>query len=147
MKSRICLREGRPAERLLGIMIAPPLDGEGLGRCEGDARDLQPPLVRDASLFALYADDHPAPTPPHQGEGLNHRSWLSLLPRRLMVEWTTRLSRSDWHATQVRTPGSASRRFLGIGSPQSSHSSALSPLGVSARARRIASFTVSSIWS
>jgi hypothetical protein len=44
-----------------------------------------------------------------------------------MVEWTTALSRSVWQATQVRTPGSASRRFFGIGSPQSSHSSALSP--------------------
>src|SRR6476469_8265845 len=55
------------------------------------------------------------------------------------------LSRSDWQAMQVRTPGSASRRFFGIDSPQSSHSSELSPLGVSARARRIASFTVSSI--
>src|SRR5881397_3454447 len=64
-----------------------------------------------------------------------------------MVECVTALSRTDWQETQVRTPGNASRRFLGIGSPQSSHSSALSPLGVSARARRIASFTVSSIWS
>src|SRR6185369_13043091 len=98
-----------------------------------------------ASLLTLYDQRHPAPTPPHQGEGLTYRSWLSLLPRRLMVECTTALSRSDWQATQVRTPGSASRRFFGIGSPQSSHSSALSPLGVSARARRIASFTVSSI--
>jgi hypothetical protein len=35
--------------------------------------------------------------------------------------------------------------FFGIGSPQSSHSSALSPDGVRARARRTASFTVSSI--
>src|SRR5205085_5145936 len=73
------------------------------------------------------------------------RSWLSLLPRRLMVEWTTLLSRVDWQAIQVRTPGRASRRFFGIGSPQSSHSSALSPFGVSARARSTASFTVSSI--
>jgi len=52
-----------------------------------------------------------------------------------MVEWTTALSRSAWQATQVRTPGSASRRFFGIGSPQSSHSVALSPFGVSARAK------------
>jgi hypothetical protein len=47
----------------------------------------------------------------------------------------TALSRVDWQATHVRTPGSASRRFLGIGSPQSSHSSALSPVGVSAGAK------------
>ena len=40
-----------------------------------------------------------------------------MLPRRLIVEWTTRLSRSDWQAMHVRTPGSASRRFFGIGSP------------------------------
>src|SRR5205814_5347991 len=40
------------------------------------------------------------------------RSWLSLLPRRLMVEWVTTLSRTDWQAMQVRTPGSASRRFF-----------------------------------
>src|SRR5206468_9278759 len=62
-----------------------------------------------------------------------------------MVECLTVLSRTDWQAMQVRTPGIASRRFFGIGSPQSSHSSALSPWGVSARARSTASFTVSSI--
>src|SRR4029078_13694977 len=62
-----------------------------------------------------------------------------------MVEWTTALSRIVWQAMQVRTPGSASRRFLGICSPQSSHSPALSPWGVSARRRSTASFTVSSI--
>ena len=30
-----------------------------------------------------------------------------------MVECVTALSRTDWQATQVRTPGSASRRFFG----------------------------------
>src|SRR4051812_49042742 len=41
---------------------------------------------------------------PIKGRGLGHRSWLSLLPRRLMVVWVTALSRSAWQATQVRTP-------------------------------------------
>jgi hypothetical protein len=45
-------------------------------------------------------------------------------------------------ATQVRMPGKAWRRALGIGSSQWV---ALGPRGVSARARCTASFTVSSI--
>jgi hypothetical protein len=73
------------------------------------------------------------------------RSWLSLLPRRLMPEKLGFRSRSAWQATQVRTPGNAMRLFSGIGSPQSSHSVALSPDGMRARAASTASFTVSSI--
>ena len=78
---------------------------------------------------------------------LLHRSWLSLLPRRLMVECTTRLialrlaGDTGAHARQRLAPLLRDRlaavvAFLG----------ALAR-GVSARARRIASFTVSSIWS
>ena len=31
------------------------------------------------------------------GATRTYRSWLSLLPRRLMAEWTTSRSRPDWH--------------------------------------------------
>src|SRR3954469_11696630 len=125
MKSRICLRDGS----LVGS-----IDRFRGGRDGGDERGGRGGLgVRGGRAMSRTKRAY--------------RSWLSLLPRRLIVEWVTALSRRDWQATQVRTPGKASRRFWGIGSPQSSHSSALSPDGVRARARRIASFTVSSIWS
>lgn len=73
------------------------------------------------------------------------RSWLSLLPRRLMPPRTTAASRADWHGTQVRVPGRARRRRSGIRSPQSSQYSVPSPAGIRARAPSTASFTVSSI--
>ena len=79
------------------------------------------------------------------GGGCPYRNWLSLLPRRLIWEWTTVLSRAPWDGTHVRTPGSASRRRIGINSPQSSQCSSPSPAGIRARAPRTASFTVSSI--
>jgi hypothetical protein len=75
------------------------------------------------------------------------RSWLSLLPRRLMPEITTRLSRPDWQFTQVVTPGRAARRRSGISSPHSTQFSVPSPAGRRARALRTPSVTVSSIWS
>ena len=58
---------------------------------------------------------------------LPQRSWLSLLPRRLMPapECRASESRSDWQDTQVRVPGSAWRRRSGMISPQSSRYSAL----------------------
>lgn len=73
------------------------------------------------------------------------RSWLSLLPRRLIPPRTTAASRADWQGTQVRVPGRARRRASGIRSPQSSQYSVPSPAGMRARAPSTASFTVSSI--
>ena len=62
-----------------------------------------------------------------------------------MVEWRHAPSRPDWQATQVRTPGMATRRFSGSARRIVALLSAYPPWGVSARARNTASFTVSSI--
>src|SRR3954454_23533926 len=114
MKSRICLRVGRPVARLPDW-----LRGGRDGRDERGGRG------------GLGVRGGRAMSRPKRA----YRSWLSLLPRRLMVEWVTALSRVDWQATQVPTPGSPSPPFFGTAPPQSSHSSALAPVGVSARAR------------
>jgi len=54
-----------------------------------------------------------------------YRNWLSLLPRRLIIERCTNASRADWQLMHVRTPGRAARRRSGMSSPQSSQYSAL----------------------
>jgi hypothetical protein len=101
----------------------------------------------DAQKIATGAETIRAWRRSDRADGRPHvyRSWLSLLPRRLNPERAGDRSRSLWQATQVRTPGSASRRRSGIGSPHSSQCSALSPAGMRDRAKETAFFTVSSI--
>ena len=77
-----------------------------------------------------------------------YRSWLSLLPLRLIpLARVFRFSWADWQSIQSRTPGIALRRASGIGAPHSSHFVALSPTVSWLRARSISSSTLASICS
>src|SRR5690349_11559196 len=71
MKSRSCLRLGRPAERLRGIVRL---------------MIVIPDLIRDPPFLHSIALKEGRPRL-KAGVTRDQRSWLSLLPRRLMVEW------------------------------------------------------------